>query len=122
MIDRRAGMFTERISLFMARTSAAGAAFILLNPKFDITIFGQSIHIGGAGFSLDLQGSVITLVAGWTAVKEYWLGSSAGSEKKSDAIQKMAEGAPQVTAVAVEANRDVLKEVPPKQTVFHSQP
>ena|SRR3990167_1985320 len=89
--ERRAGKFTERISLFMARVSAAGAALVLLAPTLSFTFSGQTIVIGGA-FSDDLKGAVIglILVAGWTAIKEYWLGSSAGSDKKSETLNKIA--------------------------------
>lgn len=94
MEERRAGRFTETLSMFMVATAALGAFLVLLDPKLTITIAGQDLALGGDGFSADLKGAVISaiLIGGWTAVKEYWLGSSAGSEKKSDTINRLTEG------------------------------
>ena len=96
MVERRASKFTERLSLFMVRVAAIGAAYVLLAPKFTFMIYGQVIEIGGEGFSADLKGAVVSLVliGGWSAVKEFWLGTSASSEKKSDALQRMMENPP----------------------------
>ena len=74
--------------------AALGAAWVLVDPRFVMPITEDiSIFIGGEGFSADLKGAVVTLIliGGFTAVKEYWLGSSAGSEKKTDAITRIAE-------------------------------
>lgn len=103
--EKRATIFTQSLSLFMAKVAAAGALLVLIDPKFTLTAFDQTVTIGGTGFSADLKGLVIgaILIGGWNSIKEYWLGSSAGSEKKSDAIQKMVEAAPAVTAAAVAA-------------------
>ena len=93
MVDRRASKFTERLSLFMVRVAAVGAAYVLLEPKFTFMIYDQVIAVGGEGFSADLKGAVVSLIliGGWSAVKEFWLGTSASSEKKSDALQRMVE-------------------------------
>jgi hypothetical protein len=95
--ERRSKVFIEKLSMFMVSVAALGAFIVLFDPKFVITIAGQTISLGGAtGFSADLKGAVVSLIliGGWTAVKEYWLGSSAGSDKKSDAIQKMIDVPP----------------------------
>ena len=42
----------------------------------------------------------LILIGRWTAVKEYWLNSSAGSERKSESISKIAETVPVAAAVA----------------------
>lgn len=93
MKERRTSKFTERLSLFMVRVAAIGAAYVLLAPKFTFTLYGQVIEIGSEGFSADLKGAVVSLIliGGWSAVKEFWLGTSASSEKKSDALQRMVE-------------------------------
>ena len=93
MKERRTSKFTERLSLFMVRVAAIGAAYVLLAPKFTFLISGQVIEIGSGGFSADLKGAVVSLIliGGWSAVKEFWLGTSASSEKKSDALQRMVE-------------------------------
>lgn len=76
---RQAGLFREKLSWFMAIVAAFGGAYVLLDPIFTITVFGQEVHIGGSGFSADLKGAVVSLIliGGWVAVKEYWLGASA---------------------------------------------
>ena len=105
MIDRRTSKFAEKLSMFMVIIAALGAFLVLLDVNFDLIIGNQRIHIGGEGFSADLKGAVVSLIliGGWNSVKEFWLGSSAGSEKKSDAILKIAESAPAATAAAVAA-------------------
>ena len=105
MEERRAGKFTEKLSLFMAVVAASGGMYVILDPVITLNLSWAEIKIGGEGFSDQLKGAVVALILieGWKAVKEYWLGSSAGSEKKSDAIQRIAEAAPvaAVTATAV---------------------
>jgi hypothetical protein len=93
MEDRRArGHFTETLSIIMVVIAALGAFLVLADPKITLTFYGQSFVIDGTDFSADLKGAVVSLIliGGWTAVKEYWLGSSAGSEKKSDTISRLA--------------------------------
>ena len=93
MVERRASKFTERLSLFMVRVAAIGAAYVLLEPKFTFMIYDQIIEIGSEGFSADLKGAVVSLIliGGWSAVKEFWLGTSASNEKQTDALQRMVE-------------------------------
>lgn len=93
-VEQRAVKFTETISLFMVRVAAIGAAIVLIDIKLTLNI-GNQVLVLGSGFSADLKGAVITaiLISGWSAVKEYWLGSSAGEEKKSDSVSRIAETA-----------------------------
>ena len=109
MIDRRASKFTERLSLFMVRVAAVGAAYVLLAPKLTFSLYGQVIEIGSEGFSADLKGAVVSLIliGGWSAVKEFWLGTSASSEKQTDALQRMVENPSKdlkTESVAIEAD------------------
>lgn len=105
MEERRASPFTEQLSLFMLRVAALGAFLVLFDPKFTFEILGQVVQIGGDGFSADLKGAVISaiLIGGWTAVKEYWLGSSVGNVKSAEVMQRIAESAPTTSAAAVAA-------------------
>lgn len=102
MIERRASVFTEKLSMFMVSVAALGAFVVLVEPQIDITQYGVKF---GTDFSADLKGAVITaiLIGGWTAVKEYWLGSSAGGEKKADTVSRIAEAAAPQAAAAVAA-------------------
>lgn len=90
---RKAPRFTERLSLFMVRIAALGGFFILLDPRFSGILLGQPLSIGGEGFSADLKGAVVTvmLIGGWTAVKEFWLGASAGGQIQQATISRIAE-------------------------------
>lgn len=93
-------MFTERLSLFMVIIAALGGFLVLLDPRVQFPVYqGYSLSIGGEGFSADLKGAVVSLIliGGWTAVKEYWLGSSSGSDKKTDTIQQMSAAVASVT-------------------------
>ena len=105
MEERRSGVFTEKLSLFMVVTAALGAVLVLFDPKTTFVVAGQTLNLGGEGFSADLKGAVISaiLIGGWTAVKEYWLGSSAGSEKKSETISRLTNGAAKKVDPAVSA-------------------
>lgn len=105
LTERRSGKFTETISLFMVRVAAVGAAIVLIDIKLTITMFDQTVQVG-SGFSADLKGAVITaiLISGFTAVKEYWLGSSAGDDKKADSVSRIAEASAPGTSSITSTN------------------
>ena len=105
MKDRRTSKFTERLSIFMVRVAAIGAAYVLLEPKFTFLIYGQVIAIGSAGFSADLKGAVVSLIliGGWSAVKEFWLGTSASNEKGADSLRRMVENSPKNVAIETDS-------------------
>lgn len=65
--------FVHLLSLVLIAFSGAGGVFV---------ITGQ--------FPAELKGGVVTLmlIGGWTAVVNYWLGSSSGSDRKTDALMK----------------------------------
>lgn len=90
--------------MFLARVAAFGAFIVLLDLKFEITVFEQTITVG-SGFSADLKGAVITaiLISGWTAVKEYWLGSSASQQGQAESMSRIAEQSAPAAAAAVAA-------------------
>lgn len=112
MIERRATRFTERLSLIMCIVAAVGAIIVLLDPKITIIMGGgHKLEMGGEGFSADLKGAVITaiLVSGWTAVKEYWLGSSAAGQNQSESMSRIAEASAPTAAAAVAASTAAAK-------------
>lgn len=80
--------------MFMVWVGAIGAILVLIDIKFTFMIGQQTITIG-SGFSPDLKGAVITaiLISGYTAVKEYWLGASAGGQTQSESMSRIAETA-----------------------------
>lgn len=103
-VEQRKGKFTEVLSLFMVRVATIGAFIVLVDIKFTLTFGEQAVTIG-SGFSPDLKGAVITaiLIGGWTAVKEFWLGSSAGQQTQSESISRIAEASAPTAAAAVKA-------------------
>lgn len=108
MDAKQSGKFTERLSLLMVIVASIGAFLVLLDPKISLSFQGQTIAFGAGGFSADLKGAVISLIliGGFSAVKEYWLGSSFGSSEKGEAIARIAEALPVIAAA-------VPSEVPP---------
>jgi hypothetical protein len=102
---RKATKFTEKLSLFMVVTAALGGFLVLIDPRGAWTMFGHPFSFGGDGFSAELKGAVVTimLIGGWTAVKEFWLGSSAGSQNTAETIGRIAEQSAPVAAAAVAA-------------------
>lgn len=93
---RSATRFTEKLSTFMVMVAAAGAFFVLADPKMYFQFWGQSITIDGVEFSADLKGAVIfaILIGGWVAVKEYWLGASEQGKDQARAMSQIAAAAP----------------------------
>jgi len=104
--DRRSNPFTEKLSWLMAWAAALGGAYVIIDPVITLHITDSvQIKLGGDGFAEQMKGAVLALilVEGWKAVKEYWLGSSAGSAKSADVMQRIAEAAPTVAAAAAAA-------------------
>lgn len=69
--------FVELLSLIFVLISASGAYLVLTNEKFPA----------------ELKGAVVTLIliGGWTAVQQFWLGSSRGSQVKDTTINEQAK-------------------------------
>lgn len=65
--------FIELLSLIFVTLSAVGGGYVLV-----------------ADFPAELKGGVITLmlIGGWTGVKEFWLGSSRDSQRKTEMLTK----------------------------------
>lgn len=107
--ERRHPKFIEALSRFMVRVSALGAMWVLIDLRLNLTIlvYGQPqvIQIGGGGFSDQLKGAVIALilVSGYTAVKEFWLGASAGGQEQQASMARIAENSAPVAAAAAAA-------------------
>lgn len=117
--ERRAKVFTERLSWFMALVAASGGIYVILDPVIEFHLSWATIKLGGEGFAEQLKGAVVALILieGWKAVKEYWLGSSAGGQKQADAVSQIATGtgsqAPIKTEqVNVETENTTVKEKP----------
>lgn len=106
MDERRStSQFTEKLSWLMAIVAALGGMYVILDPVITLDLDWVEIKLGGDGFAEQLKGAVVALILieGWKAVKEYWLGSSAGTVKSAETIQRIAEAAPSTSAAAVAA-------------------
>lgn len=110
MIERRNDVFTQSVSMWMLKAATVGAIIVLADVRFTLTFAGQIFSIG-SGFSPDLKGAIISimLIGGWTAVKEYWLGSSAGSAARAQTIDKIVQDAPATQAAQVAQIAAALK-------------
>ena len=119
IIERRqeSSKYTEKLSTFMVGSAVLGGAWVLLDPVFTITLWGQMVKIGGEGFSADLKGAVVSLIliGGFTATKEYWLGASATGQKQSESMSRIAEAA--APAIAAATATTVIPPVPVKNGV-----
>lgn len=95
--------FLEIEALAEKRVAAArefnkGEAELFGRVKFVHILSSALIIFSGVGgvlvlmgdFPEGLKGSIVTLmlIGGWTAVQQYWLGSSSGSDKKTDSMMK----------------------------------
>lgn len=107
MKDRRdPGRFRECLSVIMVTTAALGGFLVLLDPEFIIGPEGWSFKIGSDGFSKELKGAVVTimLIGGWQAVQGYWLGASAGGQKQSESMSRIAEASAATPATPIKTD------------------
>jgi predicted Na+-dependent transporter len=51
-----------------------------------VVFSGSFVSVNWSSLSSELKGAVITLmiIAGWNGVRDYWMGSSSGSDKKTE--------------------------------------
>lgn len=103
---RAAATFQEWLSRFMVRTAAAGAAWVLMDPRMTVGPEGHVAFVMNSGaFSNDLKGAVISaiLIGGFTSVREYWLGASKTGQEQAQSMSRIAEAAPAAVAAAAGA-------------------
>lgn len=64
--------------------------FIHLLSLVFVGFAGTFVSLNWASLTPELKGAVITLmiIAGWNGVKDYWMGSSEGSARKTDIINQ----------------------------------
>ena len=64
--------------------------FIHLLSLAFVGFSGVFVSLNWAGLTPELKGAVITLmiIAGWNGVRDYWMGSSSGSDKKTGLINQ----------------------------------
>lgn len=104
--DPASRRFVERLSCLLIIFSAIGAMLVLIDPILTINLGnGNSVKIGGEGFDDQMKGAVLTLilVAGFTAVVNYWLGASNQGDKAQESVNAIAAAAAPAQAAAVAA-------------------
>lgn len=74
---------------FMIDTPWFKAKFIHLLSLFFIGFSGAFAWANWVDLTPELKGAIITLmiIAGWNGVRDYWMGSSSGSDKKTDLMR-----------------------------------
>ena len=103
---RKSGKFIESLSLLLVIASSLGALLVLVDPVIALkTDAGTIIKLGGEGFSDQIKGAVVALilVAGFSAVVSYWLGSSDQGGKAQESVNTIAQASAPTTAAAVAA-------------------
>jgi hypothetical protein len=112
--QRRSGDFIERISIILVVGAFIGGFIVLLDVRFVLTIFGQTIQIGQNGFAPEVKGMVLQsmLISGFAAVVGYWLGTTKQGQDQAQSVNKIAEMSAPAQAVAVAAARAPVPEVP----------
>ena len=60
--------------------------FIHVLSVLFVVFSGSFVSVNWSSLSSELKGAVITLmiIAGWNGVRDYWMGSSSGSDKKTE--------------------------------------
>lgn len=63
--------------------------FVHLLSVFLVGFAGWFVTTVFATLTAELQGAIVTLmvIAGWNGVRDYWMGSSSGSDRKTDMMQ-----------------------------------
>lgn len=99
---RRSGDFVERISMLLVLGAYLGGFIVLLDLKLTLMIGGQTIAIGGDGFSPELKGVVVQsmLITGFAAVVAFWLGTTKQGQDQAMSVNKIAEAAVPAAAEA----------------------
>lgn len=74
----------------MINTKAIKLKFIHLLSLLFVTYSGVFVSINWESLTPELKGAVITLmiIAGWNGVRDYWMGSSEGSARKTEMLTK----------------------------------
>lgn len=108
-------VFTQRLSLRMLWVATIGGFYVLVDPYIAYTFAnGIVIAVGkeGGAFADQMKGAVVMLmlVGGFTAVKEFWLGGSAGEKAQGATLSRIAEQAPSSPTTNVSADTAVVNQ------------
>src|ERR1035437_8132651 len=104
--ERRSPVFIEHLSIIIVFFAGLGALLVLIDPVLTLNVIGgNTVKIGGNGFSEQLKGAVVQslMIGGFTAAVQYWLGSTAGGQRQQETVARIAEASAPSTAAAVAA-------------------
>ncbi len=104
--DPASRRFIERLSCLLVVFAACGALYVLIDPVLVLQLGnGNTLKVGGNGFADQMKGAVLMLilVAGFTAVVQYWLGASNTGDKAQENVNAIAAAAAPAQAAAVAA-------------------
>ena len=75
---------------YMVDTKWLKLKFIHVLSMLFVSFSGAFISVNWASLTPELKGAVITLmvIAGWNGVRDYWMGSSSGSDKKTEMMTR----------------------------------
>jgi lysozyme len=75
---------------YMVSTSWLKLKFIHILSVLFVAFSGTFVSMNWESLTPELKGAVITLmvIAGWNGVRDYWMGSSSGSDKKTEQLMK----------------------------------
>lgn len=73
----------------MVDTQWVKLKFIHILSLLFVTFSGVFVSVNWESLTAELKGAVITLmvIAGWNGVRDYWMGSSSGSDRKTDMLR-----------------------------------
>lgn len=106
MEERRSKKFVETLSCLLVIFSSMGALLVLVDPVIAFTTAGGTmVKLGGDGFAEQMKGAVVmlVLVGGFTAVINFWIGSSDQGAKAQESVNVIAKASAPTTAAAVAA-------------------
>jgi hypothetical protein len=74
----------------MVSTKWLKLKFIHILSIIFVAFSGTFVSMNWESLTPELKGAVITLmvIAGWNGVRDYWMGSSSGSDKKTEQMMK----------------------------------
>lgn len=108
VVERR-GVFVERLTYIVVIFAGFGGLLVMVDPVLTFTLpgDGNSLKVGGGGFSEQLKGAVIQtlLIGGWTTALAFWLRITPTEQRQQETVSRMAEAAAPAQARAVAAAR-----------------
>lgn len=112
MTEKREPVFVQRLTYIVVTFAGLGALLIMVDPVITLVLSsGDSVKLGGEGFSEQLKGAVIQtlLIGGWTTALGFWLRITPTEQRQQETVSRMAEqAAPNLSKAVAAARSDPL--------------